>query len=93
MIPTSAEYRRIAPTDSFTRPPNPGVLVPNPADTAAQIARAENTHFLTKKLYLETLLIKRTFIQQIIEAIDNKYLAALRNPITGQIAPLILTIL
>ena len=93
MILTPAQYRHIAPTNPFTRPPNPGVLVPNVAGTAAQISSAENTHCLTKKLYLETLLPKRTFIQKIIKAIDTKYLAALCNLITGQITPLVSTIL
>ena len=93
MILTPAEYFRIAPTDQFTRPPSPGILVPNPASTAAQIASAENTHRLTKKLYLETLLLERTFIQKIINAIDTKYLAALRNPITGKITSLVFNIL
>ena len=93
MITTTAKYCHIAPTDPFTRPPNPGVLVPNQAGMAAQIPSAENTHNLTKKLYLETLLIKRTLIQQIIEAIDTKYLAALCNRRTRQIIPLIPTIL
>ena len=32
-------------------------------------------------------------MQQIIESINNKYLAALRNPIKGQITPLVPTIL
>ena len=40
MILTPAEYLRIASTDPFTRPPNPGVLFPNPNGTAAQIASA-----------------------------------------------------
>ena len=44
MILKTTEYFRIAPTDPFTRPPNPGVHVPNPAGTAAQIVSAENTH-------------------------------------------------
>ena len=48
MILTPAEYHCIVPADPFTRPPNPGVLVPNPAGTAAQIASMENTHRLTK---------------------------------------------
>ena len=93
MILTPAEYHHIPPSDPFTRPPNPGVLVPNPAGTAAQIASAEDTHPLTKKLYLETLLLKRTIIQQTIKAVDTKYLAALCNPVTRQIRPLVLTIL
>ena len=93
MILTPAEYQRITPTDTFTHPPNQGILVPNPSGTAAQITSAENTHRLTKKLYLETLLLERTFIQQIIEAIDTKYLAALCNPVTRQITPLVTTIL
>ena len=50
-------------------------------------------HRLTEKLYLETLLLKRTFIQQIIEAIDTKYITAFRNPITGKITPPVPTIL
>ena len=63
MILTPAEYRHISPTDPFTRPPNSGVVVPNLAGTAAQIARAEKTHCSTKKLYLETLILEQTFIQ------------------------------
>ena len=38
-------------------------------------------------------MLEQTFIQKIIEAIDTKYLAALRNPITGQITSLVPTIL
>ena len=93
MILTPAEYHQIAPANSFTRPPNLGVLVPNPAGTAAQIASAEDTHRLTKKIYLETLLLKRTIIQKIIEAVYTKYLSTLCNPITRTIMPLVLIIL
>ena len=52
MILTPAGYHRIPPENQFARPPNPGVLVHNPSGTAAQIASAEDTHPLTKKLYL-----------------------------------------
>ena len=58
MILTPTEYHHIAPTDPFSRPPNPGVLVPNPNGTDAKIASADNTHRLTKQLYLEILLIE-----------------------------------
>ena len=77
MVIITAEYLRISLNEPFTWPRNLGVLVPNPNGTAAQITSAENNHRLTKKLYLETLLFERTFIQQIIKAIDTKYLAAL----------------
>ena len=87
MVLTPAEYRRISPNDPFTQPPNLGVLVPNPNGTAAQITSAENNHRLTKKLYLETLLLKRTFIQQIIEASYTKYTAAFRNLVTELFQP------
>ena len=60
---------------------------------AAQISSAEDTHRLTKKLYLETLLLKQTIIQQIIKSVDPKYLSALRNPVTGKITTLVPTIL
>ena len=72
MILTPAEYFRLAPNYTFTWPANPGVLVPNLNGTVAQITSTENDQRLTKKLYLETLLLKRTSIQQIIEAIDTK---------------------
>ena len=49
MILTSAEYHHIMPAHPFTQPPNPGVLVPNPAGMAAQITSAEDIHHLTKK--------------------------------------------
>ena len=38
-------------------------------------------------------MLERTFIQKIIEAINTRYLASFRNPITGQITPFVLTIL
>ena len=93
MVLTQADYHRISPNDPFTRRPNPGVLVPNPNGTVAQIVGAENIHILTKYIYLETLLLERTFIQQIIKAINTKYISALRYPFTGQITPLVPTIL
>ena len=49
MVRTQVEYNSILPNNPFTRPPNPGALVPNPTGTAAQIARTENNHRLTKK--------------------------------------------
>ena len=93
MILTPAEYHHISPVDTFTLPPNPDFLVPNPSGTVSQIVGAEDTHRLTKKLYLETLLLKRIIIQRIIKAVDTKYLAALLNPITGQITSLVPTII
>ena len=93
MILTPADYHHIASADPFTQPPNPGVFVPNPSGTAVEIESAEDTHRTTRKLYLETLQLERTIIQKIIETVDTKYLAALRNPVTGQIMPLVPTIL
>ena len=55
--------------------------------------QAQKTRIFEQKFYLETLLLKRTFIQQIIEAIDTKYIAALCNLINGKIMPLVLNIL
>ena len=85
MFLTPAEYCRITHTDPFTQPKNLGVLVPNPAGTASQIASVEDTHRLTKYIYLENLLLERTFIQKIIKAIDTKYLSALFNTITRKL--------
>ena len=93
MILMPTEYHRISLADPFTQSPNPGVFVPNPSGTAVEIESAEDTHRTTRKLYLETLQLERTIIQKIIETVDTKYLAALRNPVTGQIMPLVPTIL
>ena len=93
MLLTPTEYHHITPANPFTRPPNLDVLVPNPSGTAARITSAEDTHHLTKKLYLENLLLEQTIIQQIIEAVDTKYLTALRNYVTGKITLLVPTIL
>ena len=38
-------------------------------------------------------MLERTTIHQIIEDVDTKDLAALCNPVTGQITPFVLTIL
>ena len=43
--------------------------------------------------FKEILLLERTFTQQILEDIDTKYLAVLRNPINRKIMPLVPTIL
>ena len=60
MILTTAEYCRIAPTDPFTRPPNPGVLVPTPRQNCKRRKHAS----FNQKLYLDTLLLERTFIKK-----------------------------
>ena len=75
MILTPIEFHCIAPANPFTRPPNPGVLVPNPASMDTHIVSAEDTHRTTKQIYLKTLLLKLTIIHQIIEAVDTKCLA------------------
>ena len=93
MILVPIDYHLIVPANTFTQPPNSDFPFPNPVDIAAQIASAEDTNRLTKKLYLETILLERTIVQQIIEAVDTKYLAALHNTFTGQITPLVPTIL
>ena len=41
------------------------------------------------KICLETILLKRTIIQQIIVFVDTKYFAAFFNPVTGKITPLV----
>ena len=83
MVLIPAEFCRILPNNPLSWPPNPGIFVPNLNGTVAQITSTENDQRLTEKIYLETLLLKRTFIQQIIEAINTKYLSDLRNPVTG----------
>ena len=71
IILTSAEYHRIVPANPLTRPPNPGVLVPNPSGTAAQISSAEDTHCLTTKTlsvgYLNRVFVVRQCVSFALE--------------------------
>ena len=66
IVLTPVEYHRISPNNPFTRPPNPGVLVPNPNGKADQIASAENNHPLTKTICGGTSIISSNVITYVL---------------------------
>jgi hypothetical protein len=76
-------YNTLSPIQ-FIVPTHPG-LQPNIANfaSAAQVRAANAAFNERKRLYEEHAIINRALKQQIIDALDLKYIAALKNRITG----------
>ena len=56
-----------------------------PTWTQFQITQAKSEHDEDLRVFREYTLMQRALIQQVLQAIDGKYLSALRNRVTGQI--------
>ena len=79
-------YATLVPGDTpYERPVNPGELQLEGTETQYQIAQRNREHVEATRLFRETLGVERTIIQQIVGAIEPKYLKALRNPLTNKI--------
>lgn len=76
------EYARAAPGTPFVRPPNPGVLVIPPGTTQHAATRMREDHVEALRIYRECIDVEQTLIQQVLEAIDEKYTKCLRNRLT-----------
>ena len=81
---TQERYAEIEDTEPYQRPVNPGILEVE-GGTAFEIAQQKAQHDEATRLFREVLGVERALIQQIISAIDNKFLQALKNPVTGKI--------
>ena len=53
--------------------------------TQYQVAQEREIHTENTCLFREILAVERTIIQQIVGALDAKYLKALRDPVTNKI--------
>ena len=69
----------------YTRPTNPGRLVLRDGLTQYQIAQARDQHQETTRVFREVLGVERTIIQQIVVAVEPKFLRALRTPGTNKL--------
>ena len=79
-------YATLVPGNNpYIRPQNPGRLLIIGTETQYQIAQRKEEHREATRLFREVIGVERTLIQQIVSAIKDKYLKALRNPITKKI--------
>ena len=86
LVVTPATYATLVPGDTpYTRPANPGRLQITGNETQYQIAQRRDEHDEATRLFREVLGVERALIQQIVGAVEAKYLKALRNPITNKI--------
>ena len=86
LVVSAQEYATIPATTEYIRPVHPGVInIPNAA-TQYVITNIRETHHKNLRQFREVIGVERALIQQIVAAVDPKYLKALRNSITNQIS-------
>ena len=78
-------YATLAPTTPFITPVHPGILTVPAGATQYAIAFAKTQHDELMRVFSEYQLVQRATIQQVLEAINPKYVKRLRNRITGQV--------
>ena len=79
-------YQTLVPGGTpYEKPANPGRLQIEGNETQYQIAQRKQEHDESTRLFREVIGVERALIQQIVSAIEPKYLKALRNPITNKI--------
>ena len=85
LVCPAATYNTIPNTQPYQRPVAPGPLEPVQGATQFQIQQPRETHAEATRLFREVLAVERTLIQQIVAAVDAKFLKALRDPVTNKI--------
>ena len=85
MLVSAAQYETVAPGTPFIPPPQPGPLIIDPTDTQYQIMIAKTQHETALREHQTYVLLQRSLIALVQEAIESKYTNAIRNRITGQL--------
>ena len=78
-------YATLAPMQPFVPPVHPGILQVDLPATQFEIALAKTVHDENVRNFQSYLLVQRALVQQVLEAINEKYLSSLRNRITEQV--------
>ena len=79
-------YATLVPGNTpYVRPANPGALQINGNETQFQIQQRDKEHREAKRLFREVIGVERAIIQQIVAAVEPKYLKALRNSLANKI--------
>ena len=86
LVCSPATYATLVPGNTpYIKPPNPGRLIIDGTETQYQIAQRRDEHAEALRMFQECLGVERALIQQIVAAVEPKYLKALRNPVTNKI--------
>lgn len=79
-------YATLVPGNTpYIKQPNPGRLIIDGTETQYQIAQRREEHAEALRLFKDCIGVERAIIQQIVAAVEPKYLKALRNPVTNKI--------
>ena len=86
LVTTPEVYLALVPDATpYIRPANPGRLVVAEGLTQYQIAQVRDQHQEATRVFREVLGVERALIQQIVVAVEPKYLRALRTPGTNKL--------
>ena len=85
MLVSAAQYQTVAPGTPFVPPPQPGALIIDPNDTQYQIMIAKTQYETALREHQTYVLLQRSLIALVQEAIETKYTNAIQNRITGQL--------
>eukprot|EP00957_Ditylum_brightwellii_P119750 9136048-Ditylum_brightwellii.AAC.1 len=83
LVCNATTYATILGADPYIHPVNPDPLVTPGGATQLQIGQFRDQHAEALRLFQEVTNVKRTLINQIVQAMDLKYLKAVRNPVTN----------
>ena len=86
LVCTPEAYFFLVPNaDTYTRPENPSRLAVEDGLTGFEIAQVRDEHAESTRVFREVLGIEQAIIQQMVVAIEPKYLCALRTPGTNKL--------
>jgi len=86
LVCTPEAYHSLVPNaPPYVRPVNPGRLVVDERLTQYQIAQVRDEHAESTRVFREVLGVERAIIQQMVVAIEPKFLRALRTPGTNKL--------
>ena len=86
MTCTPLLYATVPNSAPYQRPNAPPPLQVQPGATKFQIQQVRDEHAEDVRLFKEVLAVERALKQQIVAALDAKYIKALRDPITNKIS-------
>ena len=79
LVLSPAVYAAIPNTAAYTKPNHPGLLQIAPNATQFQIIQAQETHQESFREFNECVAVERTLLQQIVAAIEPRYLQTLHD--------------
>ena len=85
MLVSTAQYNTVAPSAPFVTPPMPGALVIDPEYTQYQIATAKTQYETSLREHQTYILMQRSLIPLVQQAVESNYTNAVRNRVTGKL--------